>query len=171
MAEESLGIGLGSNLGNRIENLRLAVESIQRFCSGEVLTSSIFETVPVDWPEGSEPFYNAVIEVKCKLEAKEVLEKFQSIEKKLGRVPDQEANSPRPIDIDILFYGELKMSKPSLKVPHPRLLERRFVLEPLSEIRPGLILPGETASIEEVLAELESDEPPLNKIYDSGFWL
>lgn len=172
MAEESLGLGLGSNEGNRIENLRLAVESVQLFCpNGSVLTSSVFETQPVNCPEGSEAFYNAVIEVKCDLDPEELLERCQSIEKKLGRVSGQEANAPRPIDIDILFFGDLRVSGSSLEVPHPRLLQRRFVLEPLSEIRPGLILPGETSSIEEILAELNSDEPPLSKIYESGFWL
>lgn len=172
MAEESLGIALGSNQGNRMENLRLAVESVQNLCDDKtVLTSSIFETQPVDCPEGSEAFYNTVIEVKCSLPAKELLTKCQEIERNIGRKPKEAANEPRPIDVDILFYGELELKTKNLTIPHPRLSTRRFVLEPLSEIRPGLILPGETLSIEELLANLESDEPPLTKIYESGLWL
>jgi len=172
MAEESLGIALGSNQGNRIENLRLAVESVQKFCDDKtVLTSSVFETQPVDCPEGSELFYNTVIEVKCAIPAKELLTKCQEIERNIGRVPSEEENAPRPIDVDILFYGELEVSTKKLTIPHPRLTTRRFVLEPLSEIRPGLILPGETQSIEELLADLDTNEPLLNKIIDSGMWL
>lgn len=172
MAEESLGIALGSNQGNRIENLRLAVESVQNLCDDKtVLTASVFETQPVDCPEGSEPFYNTVIEVKCAIDAKELLTKCQEIERNIGRIPSEEENAPRPIDVDILYYGDVELSTKKLTIPHPRLTSRRFVLQPLSEIRPGLILPGETQSIEEILADLDTDEPELTQIYPSGMWL
>ena len=74
--------------------------------------------------------------------------------------------------MDILYYGDDTIDNPpDLVIPHPLLKSRRFVLEPLTEIRPGLILPGENRSVEEILEELESDEPPLVQIYESGLWL
>ncbi len=161
-------------MGTRIENLRSAVAGVLDLCEKkDVLTSSVFETAPVDCPEGSDPFYNAVIEVQCKLPAKEVLERCQQLELSLGRddAEERETNAPRPIDIDLLYYGDKTLKGKKLALPHPRLLERRFVLEPLCEIRPGLTLPGQSASIEEVLDDLDSDEPALKQIYPSGMWL
>ncbi len=172
MAKRSLGLALGTNLGNRIANLRSAIKGILSFCDDKfILTSSVFETAPVDCPPGSESFYNAVIQVYCSLEPEEVLEKCQALEKRLGRPEERELHAPRVIDIDILYYGDLKLSLPGFALPHPRISERRFVLHPLCEIRPGLILPGGKKSIEEILADLKSNEPIPHVIYPNDSWL
>jgi len=155
MAVEAVGIALGSNLGNRILHFREALQRIQLFCEGPVLCSSVYETEPVDCPPGSGVFYNAVIEVRCALPPREILARCLEIEKELGRQgPGRQKNSPRPIDLDLLYFGGEKISEPGLEIPHPAISTRAFVLAPLSEIRPGLILPGEARSVAEMLADL-----------------
>lgn len=172
MAKRSLGLALGSNLDNRIANLRAAVEGVLRFCDDKsLLTSSVYETEPVGCPEGSEPFYNAVFQVRCELEPQEVLEKCQAIELELGRSADRDSNAPRTIDIDLLYYGDHQISEGELVLPHPRLEERKFVLVPLNEIRPGLILPGRKLSIEEILDALETDESDPSPVFPRDTWL
>lgn len=172
MAKRSLGLALGSNLGNRIANLRSAVGGILSFCENpSLLTSSVYETVPVDCPEDSEAFYNAVIQVRTDMDPHELFEKCQAIENQLGRPEEREHNAPRTIDIDLLYYGDWVITEGPLILPHPRLEERRFVLQPLCEIRPGLILPGRKKSIEEILESLKSDEPEPNPVFPQDTWL
>lgn len=112
-------------------------------------------------PDGSPDFYNTVVELTFDGSARELLEAALGIETGLGRERPGEPNAPRPIDIDLLYFGDETIRDPDLEVPHPRLTSRRFVLQPLADVRPDLVLPGDAATIAEHLAHLDSDEPEL----------
>jgi len=150
------GIALGSNVGDRLEALvqgRTAVLSLDGV-SGPVLCSSLYETEPVDTPEGSGRFLNAVMEVEYEGDPAALLSCLQQIEARLGRPAVRALNAPRVIDLDILYTGSQRIFSPELTLPHPRLHLRRFVLAPLAEIRPSLCLPGFAVSVEQLLREL-----------------
>jgi 2-amino-4-hydroxy-6-hydroxymethyldihydropteridine diphosphokinase len=132
-------IGLGSNLGDREENLRGALERLNEL--GRVRVSSFRETEPVgvtDQPR----FVNAAAELETDLSPQDLLARLLEIERDLGRDRARERRwGPRTIDLDLLLYGDQVLDEPGLTVPHPRLDERRFVLEPLHELAPELSLP------------------------------
>jgi 2-amino-4-hydroxy-6-hydroxymethyldihydropteridine diphosphokinase len=130
---------LGSNLGKREENLRQALTLLsQKVNLDEV--SSVYETEPVGYKE--QPlFLNLVCRITTNLPPEELLHLVKDIETRMGRVPREQINSPRPIDIDILFYDNKIMETPNLTIPHPRLQDRAFVLIPLNEIAPDLVHP------------------------------
>jgi 2-amino-4-hydroxy-6-hydroxymethyldihydropteridine diphosphokinase len=136
-------IGLGSNLGEREGNLRAALARLAEL--GEVRASSFRETDPVgvtDQPR----FLNAAAELSTFLSARELLDALLAIERDLGRDRSLEERwGPRTLDLDLLLYGEEAIDEPGLTVPHPRLAERLFVLEPLDELAPGIVLPDGTA--------------------------
>lgn len=132
-------IGLGSNLGDRLDNLRRAVVALD---SGDISVrkvSSVYETDPVGPPQPD--FLNAVCEVETKLSAPALLKGLKSIEVGLGRKA-RERRGPREIDLDLLLYGNEVINDPDLKVPHQELTKRTFVLVPLLEVAPDLRLPG-----------------------------
>lgn len=149
-------IALGSNLGDSPNVLREAMERLQNYSDEPILKSSLRQTVPVDCPPGSPKFVNAVIGlVPRKDETPEtLLKKLHGLEKELGRVPKKIHNEPRPLDLDLIAFGDEVRNSPELTLPHPRAHLRRFVLEPLNEIAPDLILPGQTKSAAELFAEL-----------------
>ncbi|MBP7951116.1 MAG: 3-methyl-2-oxobutanoate hydroxymethyltransferase [Verrucomicrobiales bacterium] len=155
------GIAMGSNLGERLENLQLAARELQRAC-GPLRTSPVYETTPVDCPEGSPAFLNGVCEVHWTGAVEALHALTRGIEAMLGRRADRAVNAPRPIDLDLLYCGDLQVRTEDLEIPHPRLSQRRFVLEPLSCIRPDLILPGFDRTVARLLADLPSTEPPLH---------
>jgi 2-amino-4-hydroxy-6-hydroxymethyldihydropteridine diphosphokinase len=132
-------VGLGSNLGDRELNLRRALERLEEL--GSVRASSFRETDPVgvtDQPK----FLNAAAELATELTPRELLERLLAIERDLGRERAGEARwGPRVIDLDLLVYGNEAIDEPGLTVPHPRLADRRFVLEPLFELNEDLTLP------------------------------
>ena len=135
-----VGISLGSNLGDRLANLRSAVRCLDAVRSSpHLITSSIYETDPIDCPPGSGAFYNAVIEIETEIAPLELLSRTQAIETALGRPEDREVNAPRTVDLDLLYYDDLEIKEGALVLPHPRMFERAFVLKPLAEIRPDLI--------------------------------
>ena len=123
-----------------------------------MLCSKVYETSPVRCPPGSPLFLNAVLEIDIREEPQEFLEGLQSIEQSLGRLPSATRNSPRVIDIDLLYCENVVISTPSLTLPHPRIAERLFVLSPLADIRPKLILPTFSRNVEELLRELSTTE-------------
>jgi 2-amino-4-hydroxy-6-hydroxymethyldihydropteridine diphosphokinase len=147
-------VGLGSNLGAREESLRLAVELLDAEPGVRVVAVSGFrETEPVgdvDQP----PFVNAACALETELAPRELLDRLLAIERELGRRRDGPRFGPRTIDLDLLLYNGVTQDDPELTLPHPRLAERRFALEPLAELEPGLTLPG-GRRVEDLLAELE----------------
>ena len=144
-------LGLGSNLGNRQDNLDRALDLLsQRLRIGKV--SSVYDTEPVGNIEQPR-FLNLVCQIYTTLTPKELLILAKGIESKLGRVSSR-PNAPRTIDIDILFYGDQVVETPELVIPHPRLAERAFVLVPLAEIAPGLVHPVSGKAIKELLEEV-----------------
>lgn len=158
------GIALGSNLGERLGVLREAV-ALMREAGMEVLAASrVYETEPVDCPEGSGAFLNAVVVVASVLEPGDLLRELQSLEVRLGRPAGHGFHEPRTVDLDILYAGERVVREAALELPHPRLGERRFVLEPLADVRPSLVLPGFGVSVVELLRTLVSEEASLRVV-------
>ena len=154
------GIALGSNIKPRLAHLQSARRHIFSLHSGTrpVLCSKVYETSPVDCPVDSPPFLNTVLELSIAMEPEDLLREVQKIENALGRQPSRERNGPRIIDIDLLYCESLTISSPGLKLPHPQIARRRFVLQPLADIQPKLILPTFSKNVEELLQELTSDE-------------
>lgn len=161
-----VGIALGSNLGNRLSNLRAARDMLRGLVDPEshYLQSPIYQTEPVDCTDDSPDFYNTVIELDYIGKPYELLSETQGVEFHLGREATYERNSPRVIDVDILYFGDEVIREEILTIPHPRLMDRLFVLQPLNDIRPNLILPGDEATIAEHLKHVDSDEPELNLV-------
>lgn len=144
-------LGLGSNLGDRLSILRKAFDEIGLRVGEIVNASTIFESEPVDF-ESEHPFLNQVICVASKLSPDEVLMTTQQIEKDLGRVQKSVngVHYDRTCDIDILLYDDLIIQKEDLQIPHPRMLERSFVMNPLCEIVPDLVIPGTGKTVSEL---------------------
>jgi len=157
-----VGIALGSNVGNRLRHLQDARDLLRGIATPDSLVQApIFQTEPVDCPPDSPDFYNTVVEIGYTGTPHELLDATQAIEFRLGRTVAGIRNAPRVIDLDILYFGDERIDEEILDLPHPRLTSRRFVLQPLAEIRPELILPGDQVSIAEHLRHLDSNEPPL----------
>lgn len=137
---ETIYLGLGSNIGDRLGSLTRAVDGLKQRDVHLVRSSRVYETDPVGGP--AQPDYlNAVIEVETKLEPRDLLRACLEVEDELGRVRG-ERWGPRTIDIDILVYGDRDVFDPDLVIPHPRMHERAFVLVPLLELEADPVLPG-----------------------------
>lgn len=145
-------LGLGSNLGDRAENLRLARERIAAPDLRIVRASSIYETAPREL-EDQPWFLNQAIECETELFPRQLLSRLKKIERAMGR-KKRARNGPREIDLDILLYADSVVKSPELEVPHPRMMERRFVLEPLAEIAPEQKHPGTKRTMKEMLAKV-----------------
>ncbi len=152
------GIALGANLGDRLLGLTTARDRI--FALPETtppcLSSTLYETEPVDCEPGAAQFLNAVVEIGFDGSSQKLLQALQKIEADLGRPSGHARNHSRTIDLDLLYHGAEESEKPGLELPHPRLPERGFVLLPLAEIRPDLILPGQTKTVRALAAALPS---------------
>jgi 2-amino-4-hydroxy-6-hydroxymethyldihydropteridine diphosphokinase len=147
-------IGLGSNVGEREENLVRAISLLDSSPGIRVLRrASLYETEPVG-VEAQPWFFNTVVEVEAELAPGELLRRLKEIEKALGR-EDRGRWGPREIDLDLLLYGDLVMEEDGLVLPHPELHRRRFVLEPLCELAPELIHPRLGRPLRELLAGLD----------------
>jgi 2-amino-4-hydroxy-6-hydroxymethyldihydropteridine diphosphokinase len=149
-------VALGSNLGDPRQNVLEAMERLAAFSDRPLLRSSLWQSVPVDCPPGSPPFVNAVVGLMLRTgeTPESMLARLQAIEKEFGRRPKQVLNEPRPLDLDLIAFGGESRTTPELTLPHPRAHQRRFVLQPLSEIAPELVLPGQTKTVAELLREL-----------------
>ena len=149
-------VAIGSNLGHTRELVLRAMDRLQEFSDKPLLRSSLYETAPVDCPPGSPNFLNAVVAFEPRPDETpdSLLQKLQALEKEFGRKPKKILNESRPLDLDIIAFGERNSNSPQLTLPHPRAHLRRFVLEPLSEIAPELVLPGQTKTVGVLLQEL-----------------
>ena len=122
--------------------------------SGSPLCSGLYETDPVDCAPGTAPFLNAVVEIETSLTPDACLARLRDFEQSAGRTQIRESNSPREIDLDLLYLGDLRSNTPALQLPHPRMTQRRFVLQPLADIRPDLVLPTDQHTVASLLAQL-----------------
>ena len=157
-------VGLGSNLdsahGSKLDVIRKAVKALGEFSSQPYIASSFYESEPDGCPPNSPLFVNSVVALflPVNTDLKSFFWSIQRLEEKLGRVRSGINNQPRSIDLDLLFFGHISLSSDALTIPHPRALERRFVLEPLAEIAPDLVLPGQKFSVLQLLKDLPQRE-------------
>jgi len=153
-------IALGSNLGDPVWNVLQAVERLKQFSDEPLLVSSLWQTAPVDCPPDSPRFINAVVALRPRPDEtpESLLSKLLELEKEFGRGPRTVRNEPRPLDLDLIMFGRQVRSGADLTLPHPRAHQRRFVLEPLAEIAPNLILPEQSQTTTELLRSLSPGE-------------
>jgi 2-amino-4-hydroxy-6-hydroxymethyldihydropteridine diphosphokinase len=153
MTQHSVYLSLGSNIGDRLANLRSAIGALAPAAIRVRKVSSIYETEPVDYLE--QPwFLNCVVSAETPLDPLPLLHVLRSIETQMGSQKEI-PKGPRLIDLDILLYESATIATPELQIPHPRMLLRRFVLAPLTEIAPQLAHPSWHATAAELLANLE----------------
>ena len=149
-------IAFGSNLGDSRQTIRRAMDRLQELSTQPLLRSSLWQTAPVDCPPGSPMFINAVAGLRPRPDEtpESLLAKLQSLEKEFGRQLKKVLNEPRPLDLDLIAFGNETRHTGDLLLPHPRAHQRRFVLQPLAEIAPDLIFPGQSKTVAELLADL-----------------
>ena len=143
-------LGLGSNEGDRLANVRAARSALEARGVRVLASSSVYETEPQGEVTRQADFLNACLAAETELGPEELLDVCKSVERELGRTPGGARHGPRPIDVDLLLLDDVEHSSPRLTVPHPELRRRRFVLEPLLELDPGLELPGGTRLADEL---------------------
>jgi 2-amino-4-hydroxy-6-hydroxymethyldihydropteridine diphosphokinase len=150
-----VAVAIGSNLGERLANLRNARKDIAALAGAlpPMRSSGIYETEPVGCEKGAAKFLNAAIEFGYAGEALDLLRKLAGIEKMLGRPATHPRNVSRTIDLDLLYFGDLEIESADLQLPHPRIPEREFVLRPLADIRPDLILPKQSEPVSALLLQ------------------
>ena len=153
-------VALGSNIGDRLENLRAARKAISDLTNvgPSIFSSAVYETEPVDCEPGAGKFLNAVVEFDYEYDPARLLEQLIQIEEALGRKRDHPHNVSRTIDIDLLYCGDRRIIDDGLQLPHPRLHLRAFVLQPLADIRPDLVLPGGKKSVSDLLTDLKASD-------------
>jgi 2-amino-4-hydroxy-6-hydroxymethyldihydropteridine diphosphokinase len=150
-------IALGANLGDRAGNIHIALAQLAATPGVLVQSvSSLLENPAVGGPPDSPPFLNAAAQIAATVPPRALLDRLLEIESAMGRVRRQ-LWAPRPIDLDLLLYGQQVLDQPGLTLPHPRLHQRRFVLQPLAEIAPRLLHPTLNKSIQALLDELPPD--------------
>jgi len=155
---------LGGNIGNKSAIFKEAQKKLQEKLGKIVNKSSIYETEPWGF-KAKDNFWNQALIIETVLSPKEVLKITKETETELGRIRGEKRYTSRTIDIDILFYGNLIINEPNLEIPHPRMINRRFVLVPLSEITSDIIHPVFKKTIKELLEEC-TDTLEVNKIKD-----
>ncbi len=154
MKGNTIYLSLGTNLGDRMGNLAVARELLEKLTGSPVVDSRTYESAP--WGYTSEnSFYNCCILTTTQLDPFLLMEKILELEGILGRVRGAGGYADRLIDIDLLFYGELVLDHPGLKIPHPGIAQRKFVLQPLSDIAPDLVHPVNGLTVAEMLAQCQ----------------
>lgn len=153
-------ISLGSNLGDSSRIIQEAFQRLQAINASPLLKSSLWRTTPVDCPPGSPAFLNAVVGLTPGTHETPdaLLRQLQGLEKEFGRRPKKVLNEPRPLDLDLLSYGDIILQTSQLTLPHPRAHLRRFVLEPWHEIAPEFAVPGLGKTVRQLRQTLTSDE-------------
>jgi 2-amino-4-hydroxy-6-hydroxymethyldihydropteridine diphosphokinase len=160
-------LGLGSNVGDRLANLRAARKSLGRHGVEVVASSSVYETAPQGEVTDQPDFLNACVEIRTELEPEALLDLCKRVERELGREAGGPRHGPRPIDVDLLLLGDLTYSSERLTLPHAEVASRRFVLEPLLELDPDLRLPAGPALRELLPAVADQRVTP----HAGGSWL
>lgn len=162
-------VALGANLGEPAGQLLAAMARLDALAAEPVRRSSLWETTPVDCPPGSPRFANAVVLFAPQPgETPEtLLAKLQALEREFGRVPKAVLNEARPLDLDLIAWGRETRQRPELVLPHPRAHAREFVLRPLAELAPDLVLPGQGKTLAELLAVLTPD-PAFRRVWAVG---
>ncbi len=153
-------IGLGSNRGDSRRILREAMKRLEEYAEGDVNASHLWQTSPVDCPPDSGDFINAAaaFQARSDVTPESLLGALKALEKDYGRDPNPERNAPRELDLDLLLFGEQTRSTDDFTLPHPRAVNRLFVLAPAAEVLPDVVWPGTQQSIDELLNRLETDE-------------
>jgi 2-amino-4-hydroxy-6-hydroxymethyldihydropteridine diphosphokinase len=151
-------IALGANLGDRAGNIAAALQKLQQTPQVKLTkVSTLIENPAVGGPTDSPPFLNAAAEIITSLSARAILDRLLEIEKEIGRVR-REKWGPRPIDLDLLLFGDQVIDEPGLTVPHPLMQQRRFVLEPLAQIAPGAVHPLLKRTIAQLRDDLDASD-------------
>jgi 2-amino-4-hydroxy-6-hydroxymethyldihydropteridine diphosphokinase len=152
-------VALGSNMGDSISIIEEAAERLNELTDSPLLRSSVWKTLPIDCPPGSPPFLNSIVAFIPRLveTPESLLKRLQSIEKEFGRKTRTVPNEPRPLDLDLVTFQTELRRDPRLTLPHPRARERAFVLEPLAEVLPWLVLPGQEFTVTELLQSLSPE--------------
>jgi len=153
-------IALGSNLGDSKAQVLRALDRLRDFSESPPLRSSLWQTTPVDCPPDSPQFVNAVAGLlpRANETPESLLDQLQALEKEIGRQPKRAFNEARPLDLDLIAFRQETRNSERLSLPHPRAHMRRFVLQPLCEIAPELVLPGQVLTVHQLLETLGSSE-------------
>ena len=148
-------IGLGSNMGNRVEHLHQALTRLDTLFELDQL-SPVYETAP-KYVEDQSPFLNMAVSGETSLDPLQLLAQLKALEIEIGRVPSEERYGPRAIDLDILFFSDVVVANPELSIPHPLMPEREFVLRPLADIAAGFRHPVSGQTVVQMLAALKGE--------------
>jgi 2-amino-4-hydroxy-6-hydroxymethyldihydropteridine diphosphokinase len=159
-APELAFVALGSNLADSAEIVRRAFAKIQALSDSPLLRSSLWRSTPVDCPPGSPLFVNAMAGLRPRADEtpQSLLRQLQVLEAEFGPRPRNIPNEPRLLDLDLIAFGARTVNQPDLVLPHPRAHLRRFVLQPLAEIAPGFVLPGQSRGVAALLLDLSTTE-------------
>ncbi|MDA3797595.1 MAG: 2-amino-4-hydroxy-6-hydroxymethyldihydropteridine diphosphokinase [Kiritimatiellae bacterium] len=155
-----IGLSIGSSVGDRLRYLQMACEDLQAYEEINIIAKSrVYETDPVGVPDKYKDikYYNAFIVIETTITPYTLFKITKDMELKHGRSLNHEKNSPRQLDIDIIYAGNLKYDNKYVKVPHKRWHERRFVVQPLADVRPDLIIPGQTETVKQILKRLPKE--------------
>jgi 2-amino-4-hydroxy-6-hydroxymethyldihydropteridine diphosphokinase len=160
-------LGLGSNVGDRRANLQAAVEELWTHRVAVLASSSVYETEPVGEVPDQREFFNACLQVETELEPEPLLDACKAVERALGRAPGGVRHGPRPIDVDVLLLEGVEYESARLRLPHRESTTRRFVLVPLLELDPELVVPGAGRAADALAALGEGQDvrlagPPLD---------
>jgi 2-amino-4-hydroxy-6-hydroxymethyldihydropteridine diphosphokinase len=154
-------IGLGSNQGQSVAIMLAAIKALEQYAvSGSFAASNLWQTSPVDCPPGSAPFLNAAVcfDARPDLTPEALLDELKALEKAYGRGRKIIRNAPRELDLDLLVFDDEQRQTENFVLPHPRAVDRLFVLAPVAEIAPALIWPGMQRSVAELLRSLNTEE-------------
>ncbi len=172
-AKLEIAIALGTNRGNRLANLRRAHAMLAQWPEARLTeTAPVYETMPVDVPPefNNLLFLNSILLIETAAAPVQVLEELHAIERFIGRERNHEPrHGPRAIDLDLVYAGNLTIDRPELRIPHPRWAQRAFVAQPLADLRPHLVLPGQTRDVITILNELNVQD--IRQITDYPWWL
>ena len=152
MAEDMrIFLGLGSNIDDRYQNLMNGIQQLNDHAHIWVIDESHVYQTPAMYSSDQQDFYNMVIEIETNLNPLQLLDEVKIIEMKLGRKPNKKKNMPRSLDVDILAVGDILIRSKLLEIPHPKIVERKFVLKPWNDIAPDFLVPNSDKNITELL--------------------